>query len=249
MNKFLFDLNNFDAPNVEEEESVEEYVEPPPPTFSEDDLEASKAVAHATGRNEGMREERESRDQYVADTLRAISENFENLSAAELYREKQYEEESVRLALKIIDALAPSLKTRLGEEALKMSLREVLQTQAGQSEVKIEVHPDCANDIDKLIGEIWSDKDNTPRYKIMADSTLENGACKISWKDGGMIRSPDKTAAAIKSALEGLLVGQVLSKGNSSLTDAANNGINNKDSSDSAPIPAETDSIGESEHD
>ena len=58
-NKFLFDLNNFDMPEPEEEVIEEEIdLEPPPPTFSEDDLEAAKAVAHATGRNEGIEEEK-----------------------------------------------------------------------------------------------------------------------------------------------------------------------------------------------
>jgi flagellar assembly protein FliH len=250
-NKFLFDLNNFDAPDIIEEEIVEEEIEiaPPPPMFSEDDLEATKAVAHATGRNEGMQEERTKREQQIADALTQLVTNFSTLFAAETYREKQYEEESLKLSLEIIDRLAPSLQTRLGAEALKTALSSALKTQSEQAEIKIEVHPEMANDIDKLIEDIWPDKESAPRYKILADSTLDVGACALSWKDGGMVRTPDKTAEDIKTAIEGLLVEQVLSKESSPLTDSENNAINIEESSDSLDMPSKDDPTGENKDD
>lgn len=234
--KFYFDLHNFDLP--EEEEEIEEVieVEPPPPSFSEDELEAAKAVAHASGRNEGIMEERNKREQYIADTLHKISENFSTLFAAELYRERQYEEEALRLGLEIISVLAPSLNSRLGEEALKKSLRQVLESQSEQSEIRIEVHPDSASDIDSLLETIWPDQDSAPNYKVVADSHLEKGACTLSWKDGGMVRDPQKTANDIKETIEGLLVEQVMSKNNSPLTAEKNNAIKKEDPSDSSEI-------------
>ncbi len=246
-NKFLFDLNNFDQPEVEEiivdEEEID--VEPPPPTFSEDDLEASKAVAHATGRNEGMLEEREKREQFISDTLKTIAENFSSLFAAEIYRERQFEEESLKLAIEIIDLLAPSLNDRLGEEALKDSLKHVLKSQAEQSEIKIAIHPETASEIDAVIESIWPDKDSAPRYKVVADSGLEKGACRLSWEDGGMIREPKKIANDIKTAIEALLVEQVLSKPNSPLTTGKNNAIKNQQPSESASNIEETDQNGD----
>lgn len=236
-NKFLFDLNNFDAPEEEEEIIEEIEAEPPPPTFSEDELATAKAMAHATGRTEGIQEEKESREQFVTDVLKTISDDFSTLFAAETYRERQYEEESLRLSLEVLDLLAPSLKTRLGEEALKNALKEILTKQSDQSEIRVEVHPDTANDIDKLIESIWADPDNAPRYKVVADNTLEKGACTLSWKDGGMIRKPDQTANDIKTAIEALLVEQVMSKGNSALTEDINNGIKNQQHAESGTTP------------
>lgn len=246
-NKFLFDRNNFDAPDVEEEEEIIEdtYIPPPEPTFSEDDLEAVKAVAHATGMREGMQEEKAQRDQQIADTLKAISDNFSNLFAAEIFRERQYEEESLKLALQVIEMLAPSLQTRLGEEALKSVIQDVLKAQSDQTEIKVEVHPDSASDIDKAIDDIWPDKESAPRYKVLANSDVNVGACEISWRDGGMTRTPEKTANDIKSAIEALLVEQVMSKDKSALTPSQNNDINKEQSSDSLDIPSEDGPIGE----
>ena len=141
--------------------------------------------------------------------------------------------------------MAPSLNNRLGEEALKDALSNALKTQSEQSEIRIEVHPETASDIDSVIETIWPDKDSAPRYKIVADSSLDKGACALSWKDGGMIRDPQKTTNDIKTAIEALLVEQVMSKGKSALPDTANNAIKNQQPPESAPETTPADQDGE----
>lgn len=236
--KFLFNLNNFDEP--EEEEIIEEEIElePPPPSFSEDELEAAKAVAHANGRNEGILEEKGKREHFISGVLQTVSEQFVTLFAAETYREKQYEEEALKLALEVIFILAPSLNDRLGTEALKNALQTALKAQSEQSEIRVEVHPETTPDIDAFIEGIWPDKESAPRYKVVANNELEKGACSLSWKDGGMIRDPHKTTNDIKTAIESLLVEQVMSKGNSALTGEQNNAIKNQQSGESMPESA-----------
>ncbi len=204
--KFLFDLNKFDVEEVVEEDTAEEiYVEPPAPTFSEDELEAAKAIAHSQGRLEGINEERQKREQSLNDNLKNISEKLENIFAAELYREKQYEEESLRLALEIIEQLAPSLNKRFGHDSLKDLLKEVMNSQAAQSEIRVEVHPDFANDIDQFITDLWQQNDHAPRCKVVANSDIELGGCALSWKDGGMIKQPSKMVQELKTAIQALL--------------------------------------------
>ena len=245
--KFYFDLNDFDAPDVDEEiieEEIEE-VEPPPPTFSEEELDVAKAVAHSAGKTEGINEERGRREQYIADTLKTIADNFSSLFAAETYREKQYEEEALRLALEIIDMIAPSLNNRLGQEALRSALKKILKDQSEQSEIIIEVHPDSASDISDMIDNIWKDKDSAPRYKVLADSSLEKGACSLTWQDGGMVRDPKKISDDIKQAIEALLVEQVMSSGKSPLTGNEKNAIKNQQDKESAPEDPPAENNGE----
>ena len=253
-NKFLFDLNNFDVVEEDIDDIIEEEVDltPPPPTFSEDDLEAAKAIAHSQGLQEGHSEERKTREQSLSESLKTIAESFSSLFAAEMYREKQYEEEALKLSLEVISLLAPSLNSRLGQEALKEALSPVLKSQSEQSEIRVEVHPDSAADIESYIDTVWADKDSAPNYKVVADSTIETGACQINWQDGGMIREPKKTAQAMKEAIEALLVEQVLSKDNSALTETQNNAIKEEETSDSTEIKAsdpQNGDDGEQEHD
>lgn len=224
-NKFLFDLNNFDATDVAEEEIIEEEIEdapPPPPTFSEDDLEAAKAVAHSAGVNEGIQEERGRREEKVKDLLENIADNFSSLFAAEQYRERQYEEEAVKLALKTLDKIFPSLSPSLGTETLQSVITQNLKKQAEQSEITIEIHSSDISDVEKIIATIWKDPDNAPRCKVIDNDAIEAGACKLSWVDGGLIRNPDKTAQSIRDELQSLLTKQV------------NNAINKEEDSNSS---------------
>ncbi len=250
-NKFLFDLNNFNTPVEQEIDLVEEEVEvePPAPTFSEDDLEAAKAIAHSQGVAQGRTEEKEQRESFIAQHLNNIAEKLSSVFADETYRERQYEEEALKLGLKIIDLLAPSLNSRLGEEALKNALSSVLKRQSEQSEIRIEVNPESATEIDEYLETIWTDKDRAPRYKVLANSELEKGGCQINWTDGGSIRNPEKTAESIKEAIEGLLVEQVMSKPNAPLTIEENNAIKEKESSDSLKGSELENSHGEDQND
>jgi len=247
--KFLFDLNNFDTAEVEEEEVVEEIIKedlpPPPPTFSEDELESSKIIAHEKGRLEGVKEERNKREESVKEILQEISKNFSSLFSAEQIREKKYEEESLNLGLALIDALAPTLEKNLGVDTLKTVITDTLQHQSKKAEIRIDVAPDNVSEISHAIESIWPEKEDMPKYKVLGNNDLNDGGCEITWKDGGMIRDPAKTADEIRKKIEALLGNQqkkkkTEEKNNSKLTSTENNAIN--DSGD-APIRPTGDDI------
>lgn len=236
-NKFLFDLNKFDEPDEPEIEEVliEEEIEPPPPTFSEDELEAAKAVAFTKGKSEGIQEERAKREQELTDILGAISENFSTIFASEVYREKAYEQEAIKLALQIVELLAPVLQDKLGDEALKETIVNSILAQTKQSEIIIEVAESVKDEITVLLEKLSEQNENSPRFKVKGRDDLTSGSCELSWKDGGMVRNPLKTAADIQNALM-----ELLNDTKETVPSSANNDINNKtDSNDTVPL-AET---------
>lgn len=205
--KFLFDLNKFDEPDAPEiiEEIIEEEIEPPPPTFSEDELEAAKAVSFTQGKSEGIQEERAKRDQELTCHLGTISQQFQTLFANELYREKAYEHEAVHLASEIIDHLAPTLEEKLGGDVLKKTIENAVMAQSKQSEIIIEVAESAVDEINEILERVKQADENAPQFKVKPSTDLTEGACKLSWKDGGMVRNPKETAQSIKNELEKLL--------------------------------------------
>ncbi len=248
-NKFLFDLNNFDAQRIEEASNIdltepEEELPPPPPTFSEDELESAKIMAHEKGRQEGFTEERQSREEKIKTVLENIAKNFSDVFASEHYRERQYEEESLKLSLAVLDALAPTLEKHLGRETIQKIITENIKKQSKSAEIVIEVSADNLLSINDAIGDIWADDEDAPKYKIIENSELDQGACNIQWQDGGVIRNPERTAEMIKTEIETLLnnlssdekslndaenTQETKEKVNSTITDGENNGIKNQE--------------------
>ena len=202
----MFNINIFDEPD---EDSIEEAdlvdLPPPPPTFSEEELEAAKAVAFEEGRKEGQTEQMESREQFVAARLEAIAQHFSHLFAAETIRENIFEKESLRLTLAALDLLFPLMNERLGHAEVTEIIKKTLQDHRKTKEITIRVPPGLRGEIDALITRIRKDEQDEALWRVIEDETLKPGDCLLEWSDGGAVRDSVKTARAIREKIEALL--------------------------------------------
>jgi flagellar assembly protein FliH len=196
--KFFFDLNIFDE--------KEEPTEPPPPMFSESDLELARQKAFAEGRQAALKESQESRDQYIAKSLEKLSQDTSVLFAAESAREKTYEYEAVRLCLAIFQKAFPLYQEKFGHEDLKRTLESILARQEGQKQITIHVTLDMVDDINRHLAKLKSGGLDL-NFLVQGDETLAPGASRLSWTDGGAVRNPDSLANDIEAALKDLLAG------------------------------------------
>lgn len=208
--KFLFNQNIFDEPDIEEEEDVEL---PPPPTFSEEELETVRKTtydkAYEAGKQDGIKAERTSRDEIVAQTLQKISHDTGLLFSAEDERERIFEAEALRMTLAIFEKLFPLYKHEHGFDELKTAVENVLKKQEGQSQIVIEVHPDNVEGIKNHIHSLGQYGHDPHRYEIKGTENLDESAFRLRWKDGGAIRDvktiTDEIEAIIKDTLAGTL--------------------------------------------
>ncbi|PZQ44557.1 MAG: flagellar protein FlbE [Micavibrio aeruginosavorus] len=204
--KFFFDKNIFDAPPKNEEEVVED-LPPPPPTFSEEELSAAKDIAFEQGRQLGQKEQIESREQFVAQSLEKIAENFSRLFAAETMRENIFEKEALRLGVMIVDLLFPSLNERVGHgEALK-AIEKTLAEHRKTKEIKICVPAGLKGEVETLISRLRASEHEEVLWRVIEDPALSPGDCTMEWGDGGAVRDSVRTARDIRSHLEALLGG------------------------------------------
>lgn len=192
--KFMFDLHCFDDGYVEEPEIVV----PPPPTFSEDELAAAKAEAYAQGKKDGLEEARLSREKFVADQLQKIAKDFAALFAAESVREALFESESVRLARTAFARIFPALNQRHGLEEVNRVVAAALENCRGLPEIVIEIHPDYVEDVRQHIAKAADPLSAGGICRIAGNDSLAAGDCRLSWQDGGCVRS----AAAIYAKID-----------------------------------------------
>lgn len=227
--KFLFNQNIFDEPNIEEEE-----VEPPPaPTFSEDELEAVRKTTHdrayEAGKQDGINAERNSRDEIVAQALQKISHDTGLLFAAEGERERIFEIETLRMTLAIFETLFPLYKKEHGFDELKTAVAGILEKQEGQSQIIIEVHPDNVEGIKNHIHSLAQYGHDPHRYDITGTDNLDEDAFRMRWKDGGAVRDLETMASEIGAIIKDTLAGTLTNShdsrqsGNTKLPDQEQN--------------------------
>lgn len=200
--KFYFDVNIFDAPPKDE---VAEDLPPPPPTFSEEELAGAKDVSFEQGRQQGQREQRESREQEVAQTLSVIADNFSRLFAAETVRENIFEKESLKLTIAALDLLFPSLNDKIGREEVHKVIEKTLTDHRKTKEIKISVPVGFKGEIETLISRIRTNEHEEVLWRVTEDATLSSGDCRLEWSDGGAARDSVRTARDIRRNIEALL--------------------------------------------
>lgn len=201
-NKFFFDRNIFDAPQKEE---IVEDLPPPPPVYSEDELAAAKDVAFEQGRQQGQREQLESRDQFVAQTLAKIADGFSHLFAAETVRESVFEKESVKLGVMIVDLLFPTLNEKIGTEEVRRVIEKTLIDHRKTKEITIRVAPGMKGEIETLIVRIRAGEHDEVLWRVTEDTLLSQGDCALEWTDGGAVRNSLRAARDIRLTLEKML--------------------------------------------
>jgi len=244
--KFLFNQNIFDEPDIEEEE-----VElPPAPTFSEEELETVRRTTHErayeAGKQEAINAERNSREEKIAQVLQKISHDTGLLFAAESERERIFEAETLRMTLAVFETLFPLYKKEHGFDELKTVIADILKKQEGQSQIIIEVHNDAVEGIKSHIHSLAQYGHDPHRYDIVGADNLDDDAFRMRWKDGGAVRDLETMAgdigAIIKDTLAGTLTNSHDSKqsGDTILPDQEQN-------TNPEPIPSDPENV-EADH-
>lgn len=200
--KFFFDMNIFDAPPKEE---PPENLPPPPPVYSEEELAAAKDMSFEQGRQQGQKEQLESREQFVAVTLDTIAQNFSKLFAAETIREAIFEKESLRLAIAALDLLYPSLEGKIGADEVRKAIEQTLTAHRKTKEITIRISEGLKGEIEAMITRIRRDEHEEVLWRVLEDAALAPGECTLEWSDGGAVRDSARTARDIRKNLENLL--------------------------------------------
>lgn len=200
--KFFFDVHNFDEENVEIEE---EDIEPPPPSFSEEELETARKKAFEEGRQQGLNEAAQSREKHIAVLVESIKNTLPALLEKEDKRISLYEREALGLAHKIFAALFPALNESHGLDEVKKVIEDILKNQRQAPEIIIEVPSGYGEDIRHYISRINEQSASQGLCVVKESESLDAGNCRMSWKDGGAIRDIEAIKQKTEKHLQQIL--------------------------------------------
>jgi flagellar assembly protein FliH len=226
--KFLFNVHCFDEDFVKE---VEEEI-PPPPMFTQEELEAAKHAAFTKGHTQALEEAKASRGQHLATVLETLSNDLARLCTQEERREKLYEQEAVGLSLAIFSKLFPLYQQQYGFDELAETIKTVLSRHEGQKDINVFIHPDLVQGVEAFLAKIQR-QDSGLFLRVTGDESLGLGAAKVTWTDGGAVRDTESMAGQIEALIKQALAARGV-KVHDRQEDTRENGLRNE--SAAAPV-------------
>ena len=200
--RYMFDRHFFDmAEKVPEEEEID--IPPPPPTFSEEELagevEKAKSSAFAQGKQEAAKEALGSLEREAKNALDVLSKQLADLMKAEQDRDRQFQEDVLKLTHIIIQKLFPALSATQGLDDIESFVGKILAKQDKKAEMNVRVPVRIVDEMTRRINENPDLADYLVYVK--GDPSLGAGDCRIEWKDGGAIRDGEALYQSIVDLL------------------------------------------------
>lgn len=198
--KFFFDQNIFDEDGNIESELIEDE-EPPIPTFSEEQLETAKRKAFQQGHNKASEEEKNSREQHLAQVMEVLSTDIATLFAQEKAREELYEREAVNLVQSVFEKLFPFYAEEAGFSELTSALKEIIESRSSTQKILVQVAPEFTDGVTTFLNTL---KEQNPAFlfEVCGEQSLQGTACRLSWENGGALHDTEAMAEEILGILK-----------------------------------------------
>ena len=200
--KFLFDLHNFDEPDIDEEEDIDA---PPPPSFYQKDIEKALQDGYQQGKLDGVVESDQKREKEIADLLEKITKEIPTLFQNEKERYQRFEAEAVILCRALFEALSPALADTFALNEIEALIKDTLETHESFPEIVIEVMPDYVDEINAYISENVANRFSQGRVSVEGNPSLSAGRCHLRWQNGGAFHDSHAIAEDIKEKVDAVL--------------------------------------------
>lgn len=206
----LRDFRNPPEP-VEQVEVIEEpevAAPPPPPTFSEAELEAAKSLAKEEGRQQGFDEgiekantEAAKRDKKIEAALQIVVQQVGMIETRHNELMKKQCEELAQLVWIIAHKLVGDALSAAPEAAVKELINACLTVLLHKPKVLLTVHPSIKDTVHEYIEKLISQTGSECHVKVAEDESMNPSEGKLEWKDG----FAERDLAAIWSQIQTML--------------------------------------------
>jgi flagellar assembly protein FliH len=188
------------------------------------EIEEARRAAFDEGRAQGEREAGEKAENRLAQTLEELltrtHEREEKLQAELAAINRQ----AMELAVAVAGKLAGSLLSRYPQEAVEGFFAQCLSLLPQQASLQIHLPSDLAAVMGPRLEAMLAREGRRCSLNLVADEDMENGDCRIIWRDGGI----ERRQSDIYQNVEQLLAACLQKKGAG--------GIGDKDGNNAADV-------------
>jgi len=193
-----------EAERLEAERLAEENA---PPTFTVEEMEAAKLVAHQQGMQEGKAEAMASIEQQANLTLDLVLRQIGDLLTQYKNWTHEVHHDSISMAVAIMRKLAPELLRGSELPQVEHIVNEAFQFLTDQPKVMIRVASDLEAPLSDKVHLMASRVGYEGQVVLTGDPELELTDCRISWYAGAVERSLDETWMLIDEMVDRVLRG------------------------------------------
>ncbi len=210
LKKYMFDLDfgamepmapleSSDQP-LETEDAIAEDA-PPPPTFSEFDLEEARRSGFAEGHDAGVAEASEVTERHQAEALAALAAGFAQVQKAQRDGIEGLRRDAVQLALTIVKKMLPTMAHRYGIDEIGGVIHECLMQIDDAQRLTVRAHPDLLEGVRAEAARVAEEAEFEGKVIYTADPKLALGDCRVEWGNGGGDRDQAMLLAEIETII------------------------------------------------
>ena len=170
-------------------------------TFTETEMEAARAAAREEGFAAGMDRAREMAEQQIALSLEQLLAQTGQLQQAMADEFNASRAEAGKLALEIAGKLAPALVSRQPLAETEALMSDCLSHLNAPPFLSVHIAPELADDLRQRLDRFAEQHGYTGTIKVLEDSDMAPGDCRISWNNGSVQRNSAEISARIEAAI------------------------------------------------
>ncbi len=205
---------------------------PPPPTVLESEALKWKAEAYAKGKNDGQaegtrigeekgraigfaeghgagaEEMRQSLEQYIAETLELLRQQFEVGNAQIDVIRQDFERQAVELAVALIRRLMPETAARHGLVEIETRIAAALSELTDEPRVLVRVNPQHHADLAQRLEALKAGTGYDGRLALVSDASLDLSDVRLEWQAGGAERLERNLWSMVDAAMVRIIGGE-----------------------------------------
>jgi flagellar assembly protein FliH len=171
------------------------------------DQEATLALARAEAFEAGLAQARGERESALLAAVDALHAGIETIEQTMDVVIRQVTADGTEVALAAAELLAARAIEQAPAAAIDAAIGRALAQVARGQELLVWIHPDLADEVERLIATRQSRDRRRLNLHVARDETLLPGDVRIEWDKGGLTLDHTARAAAIRNELDALLPG------------------------------------------
>jgi flagellar assembly protein FliH len=174
--KFMFDTNDFNKGGRNQA------------SYTEEQMMAAQAQAHAAGKAEGTQETRKSQEEAISLHLNKIGQKMEKIAADEERRDLESMSNATKIAMKIAHKLLPAFSKKFSLAEIENVVLQSLDARKDEPRIAISVPPVHLDALKARVDALAHEKGYAGKMILVADDHLAETDCRVEWADGGTER-------------------------------------------------------------